>query len=354
MKKLFTSILAAASVAACGAGKSSTVKLVTDGGDVSDKSFNETIWNGVKKYAGNSSSNWIKPNSTNKQDLKTIYAKVLKDKTEIIVMGGFQHSDALKEYAPEAPEGKGFIYIDGEVSGDNINSIQFKTQEAAFYAGYLTAQHLSENKEKYDTDESRGLKVGTYGGMDFSTVTAFMGGFQQGVAFWNSKVSGNQNTIEFIKLGSTAASYFSGGFKPGQGKAISEKLINAGADVILPVAGPQTLDTLTAIAEKKAPTLVVGVDTDQAAQYEKYSDKFLTSILKNMDKAGYEAIRAIKGEEKNDLYGYGKTSWGTIKNGLIGLAFDGKNKIKKADYDKAVENSEINAAAVAATDKFEA
>ncbi len=377
MKKLLTVFAASGLIAACGGTKKETptqkttaicptstviikrdtnlksAKMITDGGSIDDKSFNNSIWDGVKKYVGTGSNNYIIPTASNAKDRQTVYKKALSD-TQLLVLGGYQHKDALEAFCGSIEANRGIVYIDGIVESGNINSITFKTQEAAFYAGYLSAKYLSDNKTDFDVKGSEGLKVGTYGGMDIQPVTAFMGGFQQGVEFWNANIKDDQSKVEFIKLGSSAESYFSGNFRAGGGKAISEKLVNKGADMILPVAGPQTLDTLKVVEEKGAITLVIGVDTDQVTQYKGHEDRFFTSILKKMDIASYNAIQVILGDKEDKDYGLGKVTEGTMANELLGLANSGDNKMANSEYEFAKEDSKISAAAEKATDTFNA
>ncbi len=371
MKKLFTLLTATSLFAACGKSPKKEViskkainqivkddklisaKLVTDGGSIDDKSFNQTMWEGVKRFTGAGEQYYVIPSADNSQDRQTLYSRILKD-AQLMVVGGYQHKEAITEFQKNMPENRGIIYLDGVVASPAVNSIVFDTEEIAFYAGYLTAQYLSRNVTEFDKKDSEGLKVGTYGGMNFEAVTAFMGGFQQGVQYWNDNLKDGDKKVEFIKLGSSKDSYFSGNFRPGSGKALSEKLINKGADVILPVAGPQTLDTLAAIKEKQAHTLVIGVDTDQVLQYTEHSDKFLTSILKKMDIASERAIKHALGVVSNSDYGLGKTTVGTVSNNLLDLAFDGDNILLKNDYELVKEDQKISTAAKKATKKFEA
>src|SRR5699024_10623698 len=63
--------------------------------------------------------------------------------------------------------------------------------------------------------------------------------------------------------------FFTNSFSQGDGKTISDHLIDDGAQVIFPVAGPQTLDTLGEIKDKglAGKVFVDGVDTDQILSY---------------------------------------------------------------------------------------
>lgn len=333
-------------------GNLRSVKHITDGGPVTDKSFNQTIFKGLQDYNGTSIADGavIPNNGSSVDEFISLYQKTL-EKTQIIVAGGFQHTNALTKYGKDIPEDRGIIFVDGEVKAKNINSIVFNIEEAAFFAGYATSEWLSKNNEKYKED---GLKVGTFGGRNFPTVTCFMSGFQQGVTYWNNNLPSNGNKVEFIKLGTKVEDYFSGSFEVGKGKSISQKLLSKGADVILPVAGPQTGDTLAAIKEKKSNALVVGVDTDQVKQYSDHSNTFLTSILKNMDLAVTRSLKHIFSEKIDTLdnFGLGKTTVGNWANGLVGIASGGDNKISEADLERLKKDGALTKAASSAINQF--
>ena len=326
-----------------------SAKHVTDGGPVTDKSFNETIFKGLQDYNGSTASNAVvQPDAQSAVDVKiNLYKKTFED-SQIIVAGGFQHTDALKKIGSEIPKQRGFIFVDGKVENPSIANVVFNIEEAAFLAGYATADYLNKMKSTYGKD---GLKAGTFGGRNFPTVTAFMGGFQQGIEYYNTNKAG-ATKVEFVKLGSKQEDYFSGSFTVGKGKAITQKLLSKGADVILPVAGPQTGDALDAIKEKKSNALVVGVDTDQVKQYKDFSSTFLTSILKRMDIAVTEALQYIYSENDKTQYGLGKTTVGTLSNGLVGIAGGGNNLLSESELDRITSNSKLMAAAKKAKNFF--
>ncbi len=325
-------------------------KHVTDGGPVTDQSFNQTIFKGLTDYNGSVASNSVvRPDPQSAVATKINLYKKTFESAQVIVAGGFQHTDALNKIQGEIPKNRGFIFIDGEVKNKNIASVVFNIEEAAFLSGYATAEYLNKMKSTYEKD---GLKVGTFGGRNFPTVTSFMAGFQQGVMYYNNNLPSGAMKVEFIKLGSKPEDYFSGSFLVGKGKAMAQKLLSKGADVILPVAGPQTGDTLDAIKEKKSNALVVGVDTDQVKQYPAFKTQFLTSILKKMDVAVKEALQYIYKENEKTQYGLGRTTVGNLSNGLVGIAAGGDNKFSEGDLDRLTSNSKVMAAAKKAQNKF--
>ena len=156
-------------------------------------------------------------------------------------------------------------------------------------------------------------KVATYGGAPYPTVTIFMEGFAKGVAHYN-KIKGKKvqvlgwdsakQTGEFIgDFGNTA-------------KALqtSKNFEQAGADIILPVAGG--LGAVTAqnsMTSKKSK--VIWVDTDGFVSANKYRSVLLTSVMKGLGNSVGSVIRDVEaGKFTNDAY------VGTLKNGGTTIA----------------------------------
>jgi basic membrane protein A len=98
------------------------------------------------------------------------------------------------------------------------------------------------------------------------------------------------------------------------GRAMGETLLGEGADVIMPVAGPVGLGTAEAI-KTAGNAWLIGVDYDWTISAATYKDIILTSVLKNMDVAVFDAAKAVaEGTFKGGTY------VGTLANNGIGLA----------------------------------
>ena len=115
--------------------------------------------------------------------------------------------------------------FDGTTDAENIKPIVFDTAQAAFLAGYASASY------------STAKKVGTFGGMNFPTVSIFMDGFAQGVEYWNAEKG---DTVEVLGWDRAAQDgVFTGGFAANQDAInAAQGLVDQGVDVLLPVGGP--------------------------------------------------------------------------------------------------------------------
>ena len=107
---------------------------------------------------------------------------------------------------------------------------------------------------------------------------------------------------------------FEGNFEcTDDGKKSAESYVDEGADVIMPVAGPVGLGSAAACKEKGC--MIVGVDSDWYESSPEFKETYLTSVMKNMDVAVFNAVKAVA-----DGSFKGGTYVGTLKDGGVGVA----------------------------------
>jgi len=143
-------------------------------------------------------------------------------------------------------------------------------------------------------------------------VTIFMKGFEAGVKYHN-QVKGT--AVEVLGWDTAKADgVFAGNFEStDDGKKIAESFMDEGADIIMPVAGPVGLGSAAACKEKGC--MIVGVDTDWFVSAPETADVVLTSVMKKMDVAVFNATKAVV-----DGTFKGGTYVGTLKDGGVDIA----------------------------------
>ncbi len=328
MSKKFSLLLAIILIAtlvlsACqpgaGAPKATGKKVcqVTDTGGIDDKSFNATAWKGALDAKEKMGFEAKYLESQQQTDYEKNINAFIEEKCDLIVTVGFLLGDATKA-AAEANPNQSFAIVDYayDPAISNVLGLTFATDEAAFLAGYLAA------------GTSKTGKVGTFGGLPIPTVTIFMDGFYYGVKYYNEKNGTNVEVLGWDPA--TQQGLFTNNFEStDDGRAMGETLLGEGADVILPVAGPVGLGTAEAVMTA-GNAWIVGVDYDWTVSASQYKDIILTSVLKMMDVAVYEAAKAVAdGSFKGGIYS------GTLENGGVGIATPAKGA--NADAVKAVE-----------------
>jgi len=279
---------------------------VTDVGGIDDKSFNATAWAGVQRARSELGVEAKFLESQTQDDYAPNIQAFLDEGCDIIITVGFLLGDATKEAANANPDQPfaivDFAYGEGEIENDNVLGLTFATDQAAFLAGYLAAGMTKTGK------------VATYGGINIPPVTIFMNGFWAGVQKYNED---NGTSVEV--LGWDAAKQdgtFTGDFEDQtKGRQVTEDFLAEGADIVLPVAGPVGFGTTAALQDSPQDDLAIWVDTDGCVSASEFCSLFLTSVMKNMDVAVFEAIeQVVEGTFEGGVF------VGTLENNGVGIA----------------------------------
>jgi phosphate/phosphite/phosphonate ABC transporter binding protein len=275
---------------------------VTDTGGIDDKSFNATAWKGVQDAMSQLGVEGKVLESQQQTDYEKNTNAFLDEGCDIIITVGFLLGDATKAAAEANPEQK-FTIVDFAYDPvlPNVLGQVFATDQAAFLAGYAAA------------GVSKTGKIGTFGGIQIPPVTVFMDGFALGAAYYNEKHGAEVEVLGWDPA--TQTGLFTGNFEStDDGRTMGETLMDEGADVIMPVAGPVGLGTAAAVKER-GNAYIIGVDNDWYVSNSDYADIILTSVLKNMDITTFNAIQsAMEGTFE------GGVTVGTLENGGVGLA----------------------------------
>ena len=173
----------------------------------------------------------------------------IEEKCDLIVTVGFLLGDATKAAAEANPDVK-FAIVDYAYDPviPNVLGLIFATDQAAFLAGYVAAGITKTGK------------VGTFGGIQIPTVTIFMDGFYCGVQYYNEKNGTNVEVLGWDPA--TQKGLFTGNFEStDDGRAMGETLMDEGADIIMPVAGPVGLGTAAAVKNAAMPRSLASTPT---------------------------------------------------------------------------------------------
>jgi basic membrane protein A len=275
---------------------------VTDAGGIDDRSFNATAWEGVQNAEKDFGIEGKYLESQQQTDYEKNINAFLDEGCDLIVTVGFLLGDATQAAAEANPD-QSFAIVDYGYDPviDNVLALVYQTDEAAFLAGYLAA----------GTTETG--KVGTFGGIPIPTVTIFMDGFYYGVMYYN-KTNGTNVEVLGWDPAKPDEGLFAGNFEStDDGRRLGEALMDEGADIIMPVAGPVGLGTAAAVQERGS-GWIIGVDNDWTLTAPDYKDIVLTSVMKLMNASVYDATKqVIDGTFVGGFYS------GTLVNNGVGL-----------------------------------
>lgn len=291
----------------CGNGNSGSEKvkhtaaLVTDGGSIDDKSFNQSAWEGLEAWGkenklekGVNGYNYAQSNSD--ADFTPNINKLIKAKYSTIFGIGYKLAPAIKKTAKQNPK-TNFVIIDDVVSGKNVASVTFKSEQSSFLAGVAAAETTKTNK------------VGFLGGVKSDVITTFEKGFIQGVHAVNPKI-----TVDVKYAGSFT--------KADLGQSMANAMYNNGEDVIFHAAGGTGSGVFTAaknLAKNGKKVWVIGVDQDQKADGAyKGGNVTLASAVKEVG----NAAKDIANKAMKDKFPGGKVVTYDLKSKGVDLVND--------------------------------
>ncbi|MEG2420809.1 MAG: BMP family ABC transporter substrate-binding protein [Oscillospiraceae bacterium] len=334
MKK-FTKIIALAMalalilpLVACGAPKTEAlppeIALITDVGNIDDKSFNEGSWNGVKAYgeANKIGYAYYRPTEdSNEARVETMKDAIAKG-AKTVVCPGFLFENSIYELQTTYPD-VNFLLLDGEPhdtsdpavykSEANTHCILYKEEQAGYLAGYAAVM-----------DGYRSL--GFLGGMAVPAVVRYGYGFVQGAEAASAKLG--------LAAGDVTMKYwYAGAFSPNDDiKTRMDGWYTEGTEVIFSCGGGIYLSACAAAdaAGKK----VIGVDVDQASQ----SPTIITSAMKELTKSVELALTSLYASDlKWDADHAGKTAVLGAAEDCVGLPTAKESwkleNFKVADYE---------------------
>jgi basic membrane protein A len=293
------------------------VGMVTDIGGVNDNSFNQSAWEGLKKFESETGSKVDYLQSQGDADYAPNLNQFVKDGWNLTWGIGFLMGDAVKQVAEQNPEAK-LAIIDAVVEAPNVASITFKEHEGSFLVGAVAGLMTKTNK------------IGFVGGMEIPVITRFEKGFVAGVK------ATNPNAEIIIN--------YTGAFNaPDQGKAASATIYNDGADIIFHAAG-STGDGVFNEAKERLKggkqVWVIGVDKDQSVTFG--DEVTLTSMMKRVDEAVYSVSTGLS---KGEFEGGKIVALGLAEKG-VGLPEKNPNipqevMAKVEEYKQKIINGEI-------------
>ena len=283
--------------------------VVFDMGGKFDKSFNEGVWNGVKKFTEETGIEVMEFEVTNETQREQAMRRMV-DKGATIVLGvGFAQADAISKVAADNPDVQFSIIDVGWLDAPNLRQYVFKEHEGSFLVGVAAAK------------ASQTGKVGFVGGQDIGLISRFACGYVGGV----KSILPNAEVYENM-TGSTPAAWND----PARGAELTRSQMDRGADVVYHAAGGTGVGVIQAAAD--AGKLAIGVDSNQNGLAP---GSVLTSMLKRVDVAAYETFM----DAKNDAFTSGVKVLGVAEGGVDWALDDNNKSLITADIKSAIEKA---------------
>ncbi|MGZ2258943.1 BMP family lipoprotein [Roseobacter sp. A03A-229] len=276
--------------------------VIFDLGGKFDKSFNEAAHNGASRWAEETGGSYREIELQSEAQREQALRRFAEAGANPIITMGFAMADPLSTVAPDYPDTK-FVAIDVTwLDAPNIRQIGFAEHEGSYLVGMMAGM------------ASESGTVGFIGGMDIPLIRHFACGYAQGVKAVNADA-----TVVANMTGTTPAAWND----PVKGSELTKAQISQGADVVYAAAGGTGVGVLQTAADEDI--LSIGVDSNQN---HLHPGKVLTSMLKRVDVAVYDALKAGTDLET------GVFTFGLAEEG-VGYALDDNNAPLVSDEMKA-------------------
>ncbi|WP_111718606.1 BMP family protein [Homoserinimonas sp. OAct 916] len=277
-------------------------RMVTNSGGLQDRSFNQSSWEGLQSAGEKYGIDVQAIVSKTETDVGPNVEQAVATGCQYVLTVGWELADATLAQATAHPDVH-FSIVDEQVDAPNIKPIVFNTAEASYLAGYLAA------------GVSKTGIVATFGGDNQPPVTLFMDGFSDGIDQYNQVHGTTVKLLGWNKAKQDGE--FTGDYEDTtKGKAKAQAFLDAGADVILPVAGQVGEGAAAAVVDAGGAASLIWVDNDG---FETLPAEFrpivLTSVLKNTQ----DAVISIVGGDIDGVFD-NSAFIGTLKNGGVEIA----------------------------------
>lgn len=251
-----------------------TIAMITDKGDINDKSFNQGTWEGIQDYcaANNKTCQYYKPVEATTDAYVAMIEQAIGDGHKIIVTPGFLFEEPIYTVQDKYPD-VSFILIDGNPhSGDysdfktapNTVGILFSEEQVGYLAGYAAV------KDGY-------TKLGFLGGQAVPAVVRYGYGFVQGA---NDAAAEAGESVDMMY-------YYTGGFDATpEAQALAAGWYTSGTQVVFGCGGSVGNSAMRAAESNNGK--VIGVDVDQSPE----SETVISSAMKGLAEAVSQMLDA--------------------------------------------------------------
>ena len=278
------------------------VAMITDYGDITDQSFNQTTYEACQEFcdAEGLQFEYYKPAGDSTAERVAMVDAAVADGYNVIVMPGYAFAETIKETAELYPDVT-FIALDvaqGDLGEDytvpsNVYCAVYQEELCGYMAGYAAV------KLGY-------THLGVLGGMAVPAVQRFGYGFVQGADAAAKEIGATDVNIKY---------WYSGGFAAtDEVKNKMDGWYSEGTEVVFACGGP--VCTSCDAAAKANGGKMIGVDVDQSGQF----DTVITSAMKGLAESVNEALTDAmnNGWKFSETYSGKETKLGAAEN-CVGL-----------------------------------
>ncbi|MBR0211040.1 MAG: BMP family ABC transporter substrate-binding protein [Oscillospiraceae bacterium] len=230
------------------------VAMITDYGDITDQSFNQTTYEAAKAWseANGVEFNYFKPASDSDDDRVAMIEKAIDEGFNVIVMPGYAFAAAIAKTAPEYSD---VTFVALDVSEYDLTTAGLATLPANLYSA-VYQEELAGYMAGYAAVKLGYTKLGFLGGMAVPAVQRYGYGFVQGA---DAAAAADGKTDVAIKY-----AYGNQFYGDADITAAMDTWYADGVEVVF-ACGGGIFTSAGEAAAKVEGAKVIGVDVDQAA-----------------------------------------------------------------------------------------
>lgn len=265
------------------------IGLTFDIGGRGDQSFNDSAAAGVERAVSELGVTFteVEPNTDGSDRAQILQLQA--EQSDLVAAIGFLFAGDVATVAADNPDTLFAVVDDAMLNfdtdppsplGTNIAGLTFAEEQGSFLVGVAAALSTTTNK------------VGFIGGVSgFGLIEKFQAGYEAGVHAVDP-------SIEVVSQYITEFPDFDGFISPDRGKEIGAAMYDSGADIVYAAAGSSGGGMFQAAKEYRDANgdtvWGIGVDSDQYHTVDpSVQDTVLTSMLKRVDVAVYQATKAV-------------------------------------------------------------
>ncbi|MBQ3372299.1 MAG: BMP family protein [Oscillospiraceae bacterium] len=286
MKKILALALALCMVFAISAVSASAeapaVAMITDYGDITDQSFNQTTYEACKAFADANglTFQYYKPASDSDEDRSSSMEKAIDDGYTVLIMPGYAFGKAIQNVVPEYDD---ITFIALDVSEGDIGDLAADVPANLYCAVYQ--EELCGYMAGYAAVKLGYTKLGYLGGMAVPAVVRYGYGFVQGADAAAAELGLTDVEIKYV--------YGNQFYGDSDITAYMDTWFASGTQVVFACGGG--IFTSAGEAASKVGAKVIGVDVDQAGTIDGlYGEGMtVTSAMKGLAATVNAELQAI-------------------------------------------------------------
>lgn len=292
-----------------GASSDMNIAMITDSGDITDQSFNQTTYEACKAWAESNGAQftYYKPDSDSDEARNASVDQAVAGGANVIVMPGYMFAAAIVAQSGLYPDVK-FVALDvgaGDIcekgvgegydyNPDNWNVADYYNTDNVYSCTYQ--EEISGYMAGYAAVKLGYRHLGFLGGMSVPAVTRFGYGYVQGA---------NDAAKELGVTGEVEIEYVCGGQFYGDADitaAMDTWYGTKGVEIVFACGGG--IYTSAAEAAVKTDGKVIGVDSDQAPVIDQMKDGLtVTSAMKGLSATVNTALDGIRDGKWSEFAG---------------------------------------------------